>query len=204
MQRPRIRLRTMLVVVAVLALVMAVAVQSVRLQRALIREQQLRNEVEQQRAAVEFLRPLADEQMLRASVFLDKIRALYVKHRLPRGAAATPVDAKEAVGIAEQFVRENGYTDFVPIDLVALQPEAIEHGARDQWPAHRANTLLPVAKGIGRGAPNHPKGWTVGFAYVKPLGDSSIGRAVTMDEFGEHVRMQHKDLMLDSLESGAK
>jgi hypothetical protein len=204
MQRPRIRLRTILVVVAILALVIAVAVQSTRLQRALIREQQLRNEVEHERAAVEVSRAMAEEQALRASITLDRIRALYVKHRLPRGAAATPVDAKEALGIAEQFVRENGYTDFVPIDLVALQPEGIEYGDRDQWPAHRAKTLLPVAKGIRRGAMIDPNGWTVGFAYVKPLRDSSIGRAVTMDEFGEHVRMEHQGLRLDSLESGPK
>jgi hypothetical protein len=194
-------LRTILVVVAFLALVMAVAVQSVRLQRALIREQQLRAEVEHQRS---LRRVIAEEQALRAAAILDKIRALSVKQGLPPGAAARPVDGGEAVRIAEQFVRENGYTGLPPIDPATLQPEGIEYGDRDQWPAHRANTLLPVAKGIRRGAVNDPKGWTVGFAYVKPLRDTSIGRAVTMDEFGEHVRMQHQDFRLDSLRSGAK
>ncbi len=56
------------------------------------------------------------------------------------------------MGIAEQFVRENGYTDFVPTDLAALQPEGIEFVARDQWPRNAANSLLPAAKGIRRGA----------------------------------------------------
>jgi hypothetical protein len=134
---------------------------------------------------------------------LDRIRALYVKQRIPPDAAARPVDEKEAVRIAERFVRENGYTDFVPIDLTALQPEGIEDGDRDQWPAQRAKTLLPAAKGIRKGALDDPKGWTVGFAYVKPLQDK-IGRAVTMDDFGERVRMQHQDFMLDVLESGTK
>ena len=106
---------------------------------------------------------------------LDRIRALYVKQRLTPSAAARPVDDKEAVRIAEQFVRENGYTDFVPTDLAALQPEGIEFVARDQWPTNRANTLLPAAKGIRRGALSHPKGWTVGFAYAKPHGGPNVG-----------------------------
>jgi hypothetical protein len=122
----------------------------------------------------------------------------------PPWAAREPIDAKEAVRIAEQFVRENGYTDFVPPDPATLQPEGIEDSDRDRWLATRANTLAPSARGVRRGALDDPKGWTAGFAYVKPLEDANIGRAVTMDEFGEQVRMQHQGFMLNFLDAGAR
>ena len=50
MRQPRVHLRTMLAVVAFLALALAVLVHSVRLHQALIREQRLRAEAELQRA----------------------------------------------------------------------------------------------------------------------------------------------------------
>jgi hypothetical protein len=65
MRRPRVRLRTMMAAVALLALALAVIVQSVRLHQALIRERQLRAEVVLQRErarVVEFHRMLAEAQ----------------------------------------------------------------------------------------------------------------------------------------------
>ena len=50
MQQFRVHLRTMMVAVVFFALALAVIVQSVRLQQALIREQRYRNEAEHQRA----------------------------------------------------------------------------------------------------------------------------------------------------------
>src|SRR5262249_3267776 len=50
MRPPRVRLRTIMLAIAFLALAMTVAVQSLWLQRALVREQQLRNVAEFERA----------------------------------------------------------------------------------------------------------------------------------------------------------
>ena len=65
MRAPRVQLRTVMVAVAFLALTLAVIVQSVRLNQALIREQRLRNEVELQRERAqraEYVRMLAEAQ----------------------------------------------------------------------------------------------------------------------------------------------
>jgi hypothetical protein len=122
-----------------------------------------------------------------------------VNGSLPR-PAPKQIDVKEAVRIAEWFVRDNGYTDFAPKELAKLQPEGIDFADREKWLASRSRTLLPKARGIKKGGPNGPKGWIVGFARVNPPGDPDKGRSVTMDEFGEHVKMQHQDYILKYLE----
>jgi hypothetical protein len=109
------------------------------------------------------------------------------------------IDAQQAVRIAERFVRENGYTDFVPPDASKLVPESIEFSGRDEWLAERHDTLRPRARGYLKGGRNDPKGWTVGFELVKPLGDERYGLAVTMDEHGENVRLQHMGFNLQVL-----
>ena len=53
MRQPRVRLRTMMVAIALLALALTVIVQSIRLNRALVREQQFRAEAESRRAQAE-------------------------------------------------------------------------------------------------------------------------------------------------------
>ena len=65
MRQFRVHLRTMMVAVVFFALALAVIVQSVRLQQALIREQRFRNEAEYQRAQaakVEYVRRMAEAQ----------------------------------------------------------------------------------------------------------------------------------------------
>src|SRR5690349_14524020 len=60
----------------------------------------------------------------------------------PTNAGVTQVDAREAERIAERFVRDNGYTAYVPTDLAGLQPESLEVGDdRKVWLAGRTNTL---------------------------------------------------------------
>jgi hypothetical protein len=66
MQRPRFRLRTLMIGIAFLALILTVIVQAVLLRRAAAREQQLRAEAEQQRASAE-----AISQWVRAAVAPD-------------------------------------------------------------------------------------------------------------------------------------
>ena len=53
MRQPRVRLRTVVVAIVFVALALTVVVQSVRLNQALVREQQLRAEAEFQRAQAE-------------------------------------------------------------------------------------------------------------------------------------------------------
>ena len=57
------------------------------------------------------------------------------------------MDAARAIKIAEQFVRDNGYTDFVPPDAGKLVSESIEREGREKWIADRHNTLRPRALG---------------------------------------------------------
>jgi hypothetical protein len=108
------------------------------------------------------------------------------------------IDAAQAVKIAEQFVRDNGYTDYIPPDTNKLVPESYERLGREDWIARRRNTLRPLALGYFEGARRDPSGWTVGFEYVEPS-DRGLGRAVTMDERGGLLRMQHQDLRLKFL-----
>jgi hypothetical protein len=123
-----------------------------------------------------------------------------------RGQAARrskgAIDARQAIRIAERFVRQNGgYTEFVPNDPSRLAPETLEF-SRDQrvWLRERHNTLKPRAVGFREGARNHPEGWTVGFELVRRIGGGkeAIGRAVTMDAGGRHLTVQHMGFHLDS------
>ena len=122
------------------------------------------------------------------------------KTRPPR-PDAIPIDAKEAVAIAERFVRDNGYTDFVPPDLSKLQSESIERGDREFWLKMRHNSLRPLARGVSRDTDRGFEGWVVGFDYVDSR-YSGHCRAVTMDEYGQNLRMEHKDFIAKYLDSG--
>jgi hypothetical protein len=112
------------------------------------------------------------------------------------------IDARQAVGIAERFVRENGCTDFVPDDLSRLVPESIEFSANPRdWVKGRHNELKPQAVGYRKGSPNDPEGWTVGFALVDPMNETrGVGRAVTMDAKGRRARVEHMGVDLKGLE----
>ena len=122
--------------------------------------------------------------------------------KAPTAPSAKVIDAGQAVRIAEQFVRENGYTDFVPKDVSKLEPESIEFSEDEKdWLASRHNTLRPRACGYRKGGRNDPSGWTVGFKRVKPReGHLDIGQAVTMDEHGEDVTVQHMGFFLRNLQ----
>jgi hypothetical protein len=118
----------------------------------------------------------------------------------PKAAQPEVMDAARAIKIAEQFVRDNGYTDFVPPDGGKLVSESIERFPRKDRISQRHNTLRPRALGYMHEARNDPSGWTVGFEFVKPS-DRGTGRAVTMDANGGSLRMEHKDFILKFLTS---
>ena len=125
---------------------------------------------------------------------------------------AQKITEKQAVSIAEKFIAENGYTASYPgskqlvRDLLTLPGtvEAIEAQERSL----RHNTLEPKAYGVTSRAKSGP-GWTVVFQYStevrtkygmsdrnKCTDQCEVGRAVTMDEFGHEIHVQHVDIFL--------
>jgi hypothetical protein len=106
-----------------------------------------------------------------------------------------PINALQAVRIAEEFVRDNGYTDFVPPDASKLVAESIEWEGRDQWIANRHNQLRSRALGYLGPGRYQSSGWLVAFRPVEPA-DRGSARGVSMDEHGRRLRMEHKDVNL--------
>lgn len=121
------------------------------------------------------------------------------------------VTASEAVHLAECFVIQNEYTDLPPMeDTSKLVYETFD----DAPPAGHAlelrrNTLERRAYGVRDGGKGKERvdttdGWTVIFRYnpkpdtVRFYGDrlSKVGRIVTMDAYGNYMRMQHQDYTL--------
>ena len=70
---------------------------------------------------------------------------------------------------------------------------------RADWLASRQGTLRPRAVGYLTHGKNGA-GWTIGFEYTNQPAGAATGRAVTMDEAGKKVIVQHKDLLLKPLE----
>ena len=122
------------------------------------------------------------------------------------------ITEKQAVNIAEKFIAENGYTASYPgskqlvRDLLPLPGtiEAIEVQERSL----RHNTLEPKAYGVISRAKSG-QGWTVIFQYSmevrtkygmpernRCIDQYEVGRAVTMDEFGHEIHVQHVDIFL--------
>jgi len=115
------------------------------------------------------------------------------------------ITEKQAVEIAEKFVRENGYTALQP-RLKQLVSESLECGGTEaEKLLLRHNTLEAKAYEVMP----YTKGWIVVFQYSKEarqkskvqdgnesIDERSAGRAVTMDEFGHEVLMAHQDIFL--------
>ena len=121
---------------------------------------------------------------------------------------ASPLDSfsqelsqTEAVKLAEEFIKINGYTaEKVVYDEKKITLESIEWSSdlREIFES-RHNTLQSKAYGILQGRKNDSKGYTVIFRYI----DSSIektGRAVTMDLDGKKIRVEHVDIFLRAAE----
>ena len=105
-----------------------------------------------------------------------------------------PINALQAVKIAEQFVRENGYTDYVPPDSSKLKGESIEWEDREKWIAQRHNTVRSRALGYLERVWDQSSGWMVAFEYLPSARGSAPG--VSMDRYGGRLRMEHKDVNL--------
>ena len=118
------------------------------------------------------------------------------------------IDALEAVRIAECFVIQNGYTNLPSMkDKSKLAYEGIDSSDPDERLRNRYDTLQPKAYGLLNQSKSN-EGWTIAFRYnannakyrrAIPNFEVFIkgkGRAVTMDAFGESLRVQHEDCIL--------
>lgn len=113
---------------------------------------------------------------------------------------------QKAVRLAEEFIKRNGYTN-EPADKNHLSHESIEISAdTDEILESRKNSLEAKAYAVSPRGKVGQKGWTVAFRHtksrIKDLSDNykSLGRAVTMNENFENLRVEHKDIFLNKLE----
>jgi hypothetical protein len=122
-------------------------------------------------------------------------------------SAPKKLTQKEAVCIAEKFVVENGYTS-LPATKQLVQSEISFPMTDAELRSTRHDTVEPKAYGLISAGKLGP-GWTIIFRSRKQvLPDRSkrkfvlakdvldTGYAVTMDEFGTHVRVEHKPIYL--------
>jgi len=114
------------------------------------------------------------------------------------------LSASAAVARAEEFIRVNGYTKAPLSPLHELTPESLEFWGPDEMATHRHDSLQPQAYGYakGRRGPNGATGWTVVFCPTRSDGDEkrATGRAVTMNEDGANMRVEHVDFFLDAVD----
>ena len=119
------------------------------------------------------------------------------------------IDALEAVRIEECFVIQNGYTNLPSMkDKSKLAYEGIDSSDPDERLRNRYDTLQPKAYGLLNSSKSN-EGWTIAFRYnannakyrrAIPNFEVFIngrGRAVTMDAFGESLRVRHQDLYIE-------
>ena len=116
--------------------------------------------------------------------------------------SAKPIGRREAVRIAERFVKQNGYTEFTPSAQSArhFTQESIEWTSNSAaLLKQRHNTLQPRACGYAKGRRGKKLGWTIVFRYSSAFHEAqskSNGRAVTMNEDGSAIRVEHVDAIL--------
>ena len=113
---------------------------------------------------------------------------------------------EKAVRLAEEFIKINGYTE-MPADKNNLSYESIEYYKNiDELLEQRKNTLKPKAYSLSSDSKNSKNGWTIAFLYNKNRrknyfkNKNTTGRAVTMNENFENLRVEHVDVFLNKLE----
>jgi len=113
-----------------------------------------------------------------------------------------PLRQGEAVALAEDFIRRNGYTDYRPTreemdgPLEIFDPVVTADEALDR----RHNTLESRAYGTdSNGRLGTNPGWTVVFrrsGRPPEVTDNELGRAVTMEIDGTGIEIAHMDYRL--------
>lgn len=115
------------------------------------------------------------------------------------------LEAEEAVYLAECFIIQNGYTDLPPTtDKSKITPENVFSLTDEEGMKMRRDSLERKAYSYERDNEFYGGSWVIMFRYkphpdvVKFYGErlKYTGRAVVMDFFGKHVRIQHSDYPL--------
>lgn len=110
--------------------------------------------------------------------------------------ARKPLTEAEAIRRAEEFIRENGYTDLPPREG-RLDCETVEWKKdRDSLLKRRYDTLERKAFAVARHRKGGVPGWSVAFRQkaARSGPDGETGRAVTMDPDGGNMRLEHLDI----------
>ena len=116
-------------------------------------------------------------------------------------ASKEAITKDEAIRIAEQFIKDQGYTD-VPTTLSKDQIvfESLEWTSDvNEILKMRRESLKPKAME----AIINESQWLVTFEYAKASTDSSSGRAVKMSLAGKKIRVMHEDLDLSFIRKKA-
>ena len=114
----------------------------------------------------------------------------------------TETPEEKAVRLAEEFVARNGYTDLPP-DRGNLSYESIEWESNvEEMLRRRHDSLERKAYGIVYTGKMGGPGWIVAFRHSRRLGNEldRVGRAVTMDENFENLRVEHKSFPLGNVD----
>lgn len=148
----------------------------------------------------------------RAKVEQNTAETVTVTKRFENFSQKAETPEEKAARLAEEFVRQNGYTD-AAADENNLSHETIEfYEDSDDLLKQRRNSLEPKAYGISPGARGNKKGWTVVFRYSGRFRDNfkakdkmvsdpeKGGRAMTMDENFQNLLVEHKDFWLEKVE----
>ena len=109
---------------------------------------------------------------------------------------------QKAVRLAEEFVARNGYTD-LPADRGNLSHESIEWESNvEEMLRSRRDSLERKAYGVVYPGKWDKSGWMVAFRHGRRFGNEldRVGRAVTMDENFENLRVEHKDFPLGNVD----
>jgi hypothetical protein len=115
-------------------------------------------------------------------------------------------DEDKAVLAAQSFITLEGYT----YGVVSTNNMAVEcvKGTVDDEDTFRSryDTLESEAYGVSHCAKGKSNGWTVVFRYTKRISNANgnTGRAVTMDENFQNLRVEHCDFFLDKVEKKLK
>jgi hypothetical protein len=123
-----------------------------------------------------------------------QILLLLVLFALPK-AQANELLQQEALGVAERFVVENGYTDASRERIKKqLVLENIELSSNtEEILRQRFNSLKAKAIGLRKKHRRYSDGWSVAFEYVGAESNSSHCRIVTMKLDGTELRIEHVD-----------
>jgi hypothetical protein len=144
----------------------------------------------------------ADATPVRSS--RDKIAAAREERPADPASTGPSISADQAVDRAQQFVRDNGYTDAPSLPPEDLTPESIEWDTRERWSISRRGSLVGSAYGYLVGRRGGASGWTVIFCYSRPeeedMKKRPVGRAVTMNVDGSQPRVEHVPIFLDAAE----